>query len=205
MNTQINSQIRSFNFSEYNQFITELVNNGSCSGEISEEHIQATKLNAHRIKRIYNQIEIDPKLEKEIRSLENDWEWIVLIESWCGDGSQNLPIIAKIASLSAKIKLTILLRDENPAIMQAQLTNGARAIPKLICFDSANKKEIGIWGPRPASIQEKVRKIKSEYPLLSHDEFGKNLHSWYALDKGSSIQTEFIDLINEWKNKSSND
>lgn len=202
MNTQINSQTRSFNFSEYNQFIAELVKNDLCSGEISDEHIQATKLNAHRINRIYNQIEITPKLNEALMSIKDNWEWVVLIESWCGDGSQNLPIIAKIASLSNKIKLSIFLRDENPEIMDAHLTNGGRAIPKLICLN-ANKKEIGIWGPRPVSIQEKVKKLKADDPLIPHDEFAKNLHLWYGIDKGFSLQHEFVDLINEWKNISS--
>jgi hypothetical protein len=202
MNTNLSTYTKTFDFSSYKLFINELAQNDLCTGDLSEEHVQATKLNAHRIKRIDRQIEIIPQLKNTVQSIIDNWEWLILIESWCGDGAQNLPIIAKIASLSDKIKLTIILRDENPSIMDSHLTNGARAIPKLICINQKSKKELGSWGPRPANIQEKVKKIKSDNPLISHDEFGRNLHLWYAKDRGLSLQNEFISLINQWNETS---
>lgn len=198
MRTDSIKQTRSFDFPAYKTYVSELAKNHLCSGKLSEEHIQATKMNDHRVKRIDKTIEIIPELESIIQPIKDNWEWIVLIESWCGDGAQNLPIIAKMASLSDRIKLTIILRDENPEIMDAHLTNGARAIPKLICINKDNGKEIGAWGPRPGSIQKQVIKIKAENPLISHDEFGRNLHLLYAKDKGLSLQNEFVNLINEW-------
>ncbi len=190
---------KSFDFPAYKIFLTDLVENKLCTGELSEEHILTTQLNAHRIKRIERETEVIPQLRNIIEALEDEWEWVVLIESWCGDGAQNLPIIAKIAALSSKIKLTIILRDENLGIMDNYLTNGTRAIPKLICTDTGDRKVLGTWGPRPAAIQEKVKKLKSANPLINHTEFSRNLLLWYAKDKGFSLQNEFIILINAWQ------
>jgi len=198
MNTAIIKNTRSFDFPAYKAFINKLANINLSTGELSEDHINATRINAHRIKRIDRQIEIIPDLKHAIESVKNNWEWLILVESWCGDGAQNLPIIAKIAALSENIKLTIRLRDENTELMDAHLTNGSRAIPKLICINTNNQKEIGKWGPRPVAIQEKVKKLKANNPLITHSELSKNLHLWYAKDKGLSLQNEFIQLINEW-------
>lgn len=198
MEAPLNTYTKTFDFSSYKTFVNELAQNNKCTGALTEEHIQATKLNAHRIKRIDSQIEIIPQLKESLQSLNENWEWLILMESWCGDGAQNLPIIAKMASLSPKIKLRIILRDESPEIMDSHLTNGARAIPKLICMNADDHSEIGTWGPRPVTIQEQVTKLKIADPSISHDEFGKNLHYWYAKDKGLSLQNEFLSLINSW-------
>lgn len=123
-----------------------------------------------------------------------------MAETWCGDGAQNIPIIAKIAATSPNIKLTILFRDENPDIMNAYLTNGSKSIPKLICKDAQTKQDIGTWGPRPSDIQQMVLQFKSENPTASHEEFVKNLHLWYAKDKGVSIQKDFATLLPQWIN-----
>jgi hypothetical protein len=190
-----------YSFHEFCEMMTELVEHNSCTGELSPEHISSTKVNAFRINRIYNSIHVIPELKNEIRSLKENWDWVIISESWCGDGSQNVPIIAKIAAYSNNIRLRLILRDENPEIMSKHLTNGARAIPKLICINSLTNKEIGTWGPRPAVIAEKVVALKAEYPKMLKYDFEKNLHHWYAQDKGLSLQNEFIQLVKTWKKK----
>lgn len=91
------------------------------------------------------------------------------------------------------------MRSENPDLMDAHLTNGTKSIPKLICIHTNSGKEIGDWGPRPAIIQEKVKKLKSENPLITAQEFSRNLHLWYASDRGAALQNEFFNLIKKWK------
>jgi len=199
MKTKIINRTKSFDFDSYYLYVSDLVENNLCSGEITELHVKETRINTQRIKRIYKQLQVLPALENLIKGVNCNWKWLVLSESWCGDGSQNLPIIAKLAAISNKIKLEILLRDENPEIMNAHLTNGSKAIPKLICINANNDLELGVWGPRPFLIQEKVTKIKSENPNISTEEFAKNLHLWYAQDKGLSLKNELIDLISSWK------
>lgn len=192
---------RDFSYEEYFDLVTSLTAANSTTGaELTPEKIEATKLNAQRMKRIGKQFVLSEEIKNSISNLKKKWKWIILSEAWCGDGAQCIPVIAKIAGASSNIELKIILRDENPEIMDAYLTNGGRAIPKLICIDQETKQETGTWGARPAAIQKMVKDFKAQNPGISHHEFVKNLHLWYANDKGKSLETEFTKLINQWKN-----
>ncbi|MBI4930363.1 MAG: thioredoxin family protein [Bacteroidetes bacterium] len=201
--TIIINSITSFSYSAYKDLVIRLSETESTTGiEQTIERIEATKLNAFRMKRIDKQIQISESLAKLIKSVNRKWRWTVLVEAWCGDGAQNIPIIEKMASINPNIDLKIILRDENTDIMDKHLTNGSRSIPILICVDEMTNKEIGIWGSRPQKIMEMAKNFKSENPNSTHDEFVKYLHLCYAKDKGKSIQNDFLLLILSWKNNS---
>ena len=188
-----------YSYADYKELVISYSENGKTSGhEQLPERIEATKINAQRMKRIGKQIELSPKIKEVVGNINEKWTLFVLAESWCGDGAQNIPVIAKIAECSPNIELKILLRDENSEVMDAYLTNGSRSIPKLIFINSETKEEIGVWGPRPAKIQQMVKEYKTQFPQNSHDEFVKSLHLWYAQDKGESLQDELEKLISEW-------
>lgn len=188
---------RSYN--EYKAMVVRCSETGATTGrEALPERIEATKINAQRMKRIDKQIKINDVLRFALENINNKWTWILIAESWCGDGAQNIPLIAMMAKHSVNIELKIILRDENPDIIDAHLTNGSRAIPKLICINSETGEEIGTWGPRPLAIQNLVKAYKIQNPDVSHDEFVKNLHLWYAKDGGESLQKDFEQLIPEW-------
>lgn len=198
MHTTNNKVIHPKSFFEYRDFILNMSSAGTCSGEQNEERIEATKINAHRTKRIYNTFIPRNSTTELLSQLNSNWDWILLTETWCGDGAQNVPIIAKIAELNPLIRLTIALRDENDAIMSQHLTAGARAIPKLICFESSTMEFIGEWGPRPFEIGAWVKEFKRNNLNFSHDDFVKQLHLLYAKDKGSSLERELCLLIEKW-------
>src|ERR1051326_1487788 len=117
------SLTRSFTYSSYRDLVAELAAKNSTTGEPTPERIEATKLNAVRMKRIEKQVIVRKDLEELVKKIRSKWQWIVLAEAWCGDGAQNIPVIAKIASLNPNIELGIVLRDENPELMDRHLTN----------------------------------------------------------------------------------
>jgi hypothetical protein len=183
-------------YASYRQFIDDCVAKNITSGnEQTNEKIEATKLNIVRIRRIEKQFELSNEIKALLDKLHKKITWIVLTEIWCGDSAQNLPIIAKAAAYSTNINLQLILRDKHPEIMDKYLTNGSRAIPKLICLDAQTNSDLAVWGPRPAKIQNIVKAYKSENPNVSHDEFVKNLHLWYAKDKGESMQEDLVVLL----------
>ena len=197
--SRIINSTKSFTYSSYRDLVVRLSETGSTTGaEQTPEKIEATKLNAHRMKRIEKQIQIKEELVQQIKNIKRKWIWTVLVEAWCGDGAQVVPVIAKMASLNPNIDLKIILRDENPDIMDKHLSNGARSIPILICEDEMTNKEIDVWGSRPKKITEMAKDFKSANPNVSHDEFIKHLHLWYAKDRGEAIQNDFLQLIPFW-------
>ena len=154
------------------------------------------------MKRVYNTTKIIEELKRETIDIKNEWIWLVITEAWWGDAAQNNPVIAKISEINPNIQLKFVLRDENPDVMDAYLTNGGRSIPKLIYLDSKILEEIGTWGPRPEAAQKRVMKDKVD-PNVSHEEMVKNNQLWYLHDKTLSIQNEFLELIKKWKKISS--
>lgn len=177
---------------------TLVLQNETTGAEQTEEKIAFTKLNQQRIKRVEKQFVMLPELATLLAGKSVNWKWLVLVEAWCGDGAQVLPAIAAVADELQGVELTVLLRDENPELMETCLTNGSRSIPKLICINASTGDRIFTWGPRPATIQEKVLQFKAENPGVDHAAFVLQLHTWYAKDKSLSLQQDLLDLLKQF-------
>lgn len=203
MMLKLKTNTRFYSYDEYYQLTQSCAANHTTTGdEQSESRIEATKLNAHRMNRINKQIQLEEKLIKLLTNNNSiHWDWIVISEAWCGDSAQCLPLIHKISELNEGIKLKIILRDENDELINQYSTNGSKSIPKLICLNSLTKSEIGTWGPRPTEIASIAKLLKAQNPSITHDEFVKQLHFWYAKDKGLSLQADLYSLICQWMNK----
>ncbi|GAB4250404.1 MAG: thioredoxin family protein [Vicingaceae bacterium] len=185
----------SFTYQEYVDYVQKLYDENKVTGaEQSEAKLEATKINLSRMNRIYKTTNIDEKIINCINSKNVEQNWVLIVEGWCGDSAQVTPIIAKLAdAFKDKINLRLILRDVNEEIMNHFLTNGARAIPKLIVFDKDFKNVLATWGARPEKIQKMVVDYKNSNETFDKDEFNKALHTWYAKDKGQAM---FEDLLN---------
>jgi hypothetical protein len=160
---------------------------------IGKEMINYAKLNIQRMNRLDKTTILNDNWTPFFEDLESNLKWVVLTEGWCGDAAQIVPVINKIAEASnGKIELELLLRDENLVLMDKYLTNGGRAIPKLICYDE-NNKELWNWGPRPKVTQELVNQLKEDKVDLN--ELKTQLHLWYTHDKTMNIQLEIFERI----------
>jgi hypothetical protein len=191
---------KSMSFEEYFQLNEKLASSGSSTGETqSEELVSYTNLNFSRMKRIVKTTPISEVILSTVDCLNDKLYWIVLTESWCGDAAQNLPIFSKIAEANPNINLRILLRDENPELMNQYLTNLSISIPKLICVDE-NLNELGTWGPRPKFLQDWLYKEKAN-PTMEMADLKKEFQIWYTKDKGQTLQKEMIMLMEAWVNK----
>jgi len=159
----------------------------------SEELNDYTKLNLHRMQRLNKTVVLSESLKIAVNQIQFPQTWYVLTEAWCGDAAQNLPVLAAIAKLNPLIDLQLLLRDENPDLMDVYLTNGGRSIPKLIVVDGAFN-EIFNWGPRPDGAQHMMEEYHKN-PVKSFKEFAEDIHKWYATNKTVSVQKELLTLL----------
>lgn len=167
----------------------------ACEGDSMSEYAQ---INVQRMMRLDKTVEIKSELKNEIAGISEKLIWLVIAEPWCGDVANNLPVIAKMAELNKNIDLRIVLRDKNPDLMNQYMTNGARAIPVLICFNASTMTELGKWGPRPAPAQNLAMELTSN-PNITKEEKKKKIVLWYFDDKANTIQNEFLNLIKLWK------
>lgn len=86
-----------------------------------------------------------------------------------------------------------MLRDENDDLMSQYLTNGGKAIPKILIIDEQHKV-INSWGPRPSIATRMVLDYKEKNGTLDA-EFKKDLQIWYNKDKGNNTQKDLIELL----------
>jgi hypothetical protein len=195
MNTNIKEALtRSFSYQEYRSLVSALILEGKSTGNTqSDDLLHYSELNESRMNRLEKTIKITDEVLAQINKIETKVTWLVISEGWCGDAAQILPIIYKMAELSENIDLKIVLRDENEALMNDFLTNGGKAIPKLIILDEENEV-IGDFGPRP----EPARKLIADYKAINGvvDEPIKiELQKWYLHNKGISTQNEIMQLM----------
>jgi len=181
-----------FTWERYMALMEQLVADKQTTGEQTEEHIHFTELNLHRSKRVYKTLKFDSEVATALVETPRQL-WVVISEAWCGDASQLLPIMARMADLSATIELRIVLRDENPELMDQFLTNGGKAIPKLICMNPDTFEVMWNWGPRPQPAVELVKSIKSQGG--TKEEIGLAMQEWYNKDKGQTTIQELLGYL----------
>lgn len=87
---------------------------------------------------------------------------LVIAEAWCPDVYRGLPVFARIAEASG-MTLKIVLRDENPDIMDEFLLNDtARAIPVAV-FYTRDHQYLTHWTERPAVAHAEIDRLRKEF------------------------------------------
>ena len=162
--------------------------------EQSQSHIDYTKLNQHRMKRLDKTIRLDEETRIKIAGITANMTWLVLTESWCGDAAQTLPVLNKMASLGPGITLKIIQRDGNLELMECFLTKGSRSIPKLLAIDSISNDILWTWGPRPSKAAHMAYDYKKEHGELT-PQFKEELQVWYNRDKGKNTEADLMELL----------
>ncbi len=196
MNSIIEKSLKvSFSYQEYRDFVTDLAKEDKTTGhEQREDLIHYTQLNEARLHRLDKTIQVVDEVKTVLQNLSKEYTWLVISESWCGDAAQILPVINKMAEVSDKIDLRIVLRDDNEDLMSLFLTNGTKSIPKLIIIDKATNEVINDFGPRPKGAKQLILDYKAAHGIV--DETAKiELQKWYLQDKGISTQKEIMELL----------
>ncbi|WP_298391850.1 thioredoxin family protein [Flavobacterium sp.] len=190
-----NSLKNSFSYPEYRAHVSNLATQNKTTGnEQREDLIHYTQLNETRMNRLDKTMEVIEEVKLVLNNLNKQYTWLVLSESWCGDAAQILPIINKMAAVSEKIDLRIVLRDDNEDLMNLFLTNGTKSIPKLIILENETSEVINVFGPRPNAAKQLILDYKALHGMV--DETAKiELQKWYLNDKGMSTQKEIIALL----------
>ena len=186
---------KAISYDQYRTLVSDLIEQGKSTGEIqSDDLLNYSILNDKRMNRLDKTIEISENTKNKVKNVKKEQTWLVLTEGWCGDAAQNIPVINKIAEQNSKINLKFVLRDENPELMDQFLTNGGKAIPKLIAIDDESNV-LGTWGPRPSEATSMVADYKEKYGKLDL-EFKKDLQIWYNKNKGRNTENDLLSLFN---------
>ena len=194
-NIILDSLEKSISYSEYRDLVEQLSQDESTTGSNKTEALaNYTMLNDRRMRRWDKTVKLSDEAKSKITSFNKKVTWLVITESWCGDAAHVMPVINKVAELNDNIDYRVVMRDENDALMDEFLTNGARAIPKLIMIDNDSEKVINTFGPRPSVATEMVNAYKAEHGSLT-PEFKEDLQRWYNKDKGQTVVEDLLELL----------
>lgn len=178
---------KSMTYQAYFDLVNKLVETGGTTGpDQNIDLAEYTKLNQRRMKRWNKTIKVSEEARDLFSGFNQKMTWLVITESWCGDAAHVVPVINKLAELSENISLKVVLRDENLELMDMFLTNGGRAIPKLLMIDDETGEVLNTFGPRPTAAAALVNDYKEKHGKLT-PEFKEELQSWYNKNKGQNI------------------
>ncbi|MEJ7559599.1 MAG: thioredoxin family protein [Pedobacter sp.] len=156
------------------------------------DYINYAKLNWSRMNRWLKLTLPSADILETMSRIRQPQHWIVITEPWCGDAAQIIPFIKMIAELSPLISVDYQLRDAEPYLINEHLTNGSKAIPKLVIQDESGKS-ISSWGPRPMECQVLYNNLKAEG--ADFETMKTELQKWYNADRGNQIQLELNYLL----------
>lgn len=144
---------------------------------------------------VYDRHETPEWALERLEEIGGRWHLIAISEDWCGDASNTVPVVARLAESSPRAEMRVVKRDENPELMDRYLTDGGRAIPIVVVLDE-DFRPVGHWGPRPEELQEFVigEKEEGERPM---DEIYRDARKWYARDDGETTLRELLAVIEE--------
>lgn len=182
---------KSMSYAEFRGLVSKLLAEGKSTGHTqSEDYLNYSKLSERRMKR-WDKVF---KFTKEDELFFSNWKTpvtlLTIAEGWCGDAAHALPILNKIAMQNSHLELKIVLRDENEELMDQFLTNGGRAIPKVIALNQ-NLEVLFTWGARPSAATQLVQAYKQEHGKLTPG-FKEDLQKWYNKDKGQTIVKDIM-------------
>lgn len=194
MKTLIEKSInKAMDYAQYNLLFKQLADELRTTGEQTQEKIDYTKLNFSRMKRLDKTAKVAEEAMEIFKYILEKQTWLVISEPWCGDAVQTLPFLNKLAQMSENIDLKIVLRDENPVLMNQFLTNGSQSIPIVIILDE-NMNVSQTFGPRSKAATKLVVDYKSKHGVID-DAFKEILQLWYNNDKGVSVVNDILESL----------
>ena len=100
-------------------------------------------------------VALDPGDVAFFKALPRPLTVIALAEDWCGDVIANLPVLARLAAATGKLKVHVFDKSKHPDLMKRWLNQGKfESIPVFALFDEG-LRELGALIERPASVTTK--------------------------------------------------
>ncbi len=183
----------SMTYEQYRDLVNQLFAQGKSTGHTqSDSYLNYSDLNIHRMNKWDKHYKVSEDVAVLMREKEESELWLVISEGWCGDAAHSLPVMHKLAELSPNVEMKVVLRDDNPELIDRFLTNGARSIPKLIRLNMQGEV-LSTWGPRPALGQKFVDDAKEANTPMADAK--QALQLWYARDRGKTIEKELATML----------
>ncbi|MDA0752464.1 MAG: thioredoxin family protein [Verrucomicrobia bacterium] len=120
--------------------------------------------------------------------------WLFITDDWCVDSAYSLPLIQWGAQQRPDVELRILMKDDQPDIMDLFLTQGKRSIPKWVGLGRGGEVMFS-WGPQPDAIRAIRQALMDggvEGRLVS-----QTTVEWYANEGWLEVDKELTTILSQ--------
>jgi hypothetical protein len=124
-----------------------------------------------------------------------DLRVLAIVEDWCKDSRDSLPVLAALVATSPGTVLRIVSRDEHPDLMAAYLNEGFASIPVFVFMDGSSN-ELARYVERPRSVA-RLRRADREAIARSDPRFLPVEAKPSAYPE--PLRSELRDLINAYR------
>jgi hypothetical protein len=180
-------------FQAYSALFDTILNDPSPKAPYDKpSYLDYTKLNRSRMNRWMKTGILTDEAVIAVKKISTPQRWVVITEAWCGDAAHSIPFIQMLAEQNPLVTIDYELRDSEPFRINDFLTNGGKAIPKLVMYD-ASGKYLADWGPRPAKCQALFHELRDSG--LDAETQKEELQKWYNANAGEDLQKELTALL----------
>lgn len=116
-----------------------------------DEFLDAARENVELIKARFTDLMLSENEEDILGGIQNEIKILVIGIDRCDDTAGNLPILARMASISPKVEVRILDSDKQARFHQNYRVNGKRKTPVVI-FLNSELFELCRWVERPTAV-----------------------------------------------------
>ncbi|MBD3406251.1 MAG: hypothetical protein GF411_09095 [Candidatus Lokiarchaeota archaeon] len=128
---------------EYNEAITY------------EKFLDTARENIELMKARFNDLLLNEQEQETLRTIQNRINILVIGTDRCNDTAGNLPVLARMVSISPKVELRILDSDKYARFHQNFRVNGKRKTP-VVLFLNEDLEELCRWAERPNTVYKLI-------------------------------------------------
>jgi len=142
--------------------------------------------------RLQREAVVSPALITRARAVGGSWQLLVIARDACGDSMNSVPYAARLADSVPGLHLRIVSMAEGEAAANAHRTqDGRTATPTFILLD-AKGADVGCLVELPAPLRQWTDSARK---TLSSDELHFYRAAFYARDRGASLATELVQVL----------
>lgn len=138
------------------------------------DFLKKARENVELMKARFSDFILSEEDEDMLRRIQNPINILVIGNDRCNDTAGNLPVLAKMESMSKNIKLRILDSDKYARFHEQFRVNGKRKTP-VVLFLSSELNELCRWVERPNAVYQFVNETN-----LSMDDRRGTLRKLYS-------------------------
>lgn len=153
--------------------------------------LKAARENVELMKARYADLMLSESEQEVLSSIQNEIRILIIGTDRCDDSAGNIPVLARMSSLSPKLKLRVLDSDKNAKLHEQYKVNGKRKTP-VVLFLSDENQELTRWVERPNAAYKQVNE-KSKPSLDDRKVSLRNLYSDSEILRQSLA--EFMNLL----------